>query len=88
MYFIYRKAKFFVWSLKRLKSDPDNIKKVALLIYIRAVVTWLNMPIKEAKKRHVDVCSSSEQVNTHVMDTYSIQSNTGRYIQTDNMYHR
>ena len=72
------KAKFFAWSLKRLKSDPDNIKKAALLIYIHAVVTWLNMPIRDAKKRHVDVCPSSEQVNAHVMDTYSIQSNTGR----------
>lgn len=66
--------------MKYLWTDPDNIKKTALLIYIQAVVTWLNMPMKDAKKRGVQVCPDSEEVNSYIMDTYSIESTHGRYV--------
>lgn len=72
------KMKFFVRILKQLKSDPDNVKKTALLLYVQAVMTWLNLPIKETKKRCILVCPSSSVVNTHIIDTYSIQSLNGR----------
>ncbi|XP_076162805.1 uncharacterized protein LOC143144363 [Ptiloglossa arizonensis] len=72
------KTKFFSRTLKYLWTDPDNIKKTALLIYIQAVVTWLNMPMKDAKKRGVQVCPDSEEVNSYIMDTYSIESTHGR----------
>ncbi|KAL2720866.1 DNA-directed RNA polymerase I subunit RPA49-like [Vespula squamosa] len=72
------KSKFFTHALRFLKSDPDNIKKVTLLLYIEAVAKWLNMPIKDAKKRGINICPYSEEVNSHIIETYSIQSYSGR----------
>ncbi|XP_076247779.1 DNA-directed RNA polymerase I subunit RPA49 [Calliopsis andreniformis] len=72
------KTKFFNRTLKYLKSDPDNVKKTALLLYIEGVVTWLNMPMKDAKKRGIEVCSISQEVNSHIINTYSVQSTHGR----------
>lgn len=72
------KSKFFTRTLKYLKSDPDKVKKAALLIYIQAVATWLEMPIKNAKKRVVDICPYSEEINNYVVNTYSVQSAHGR----------
>ena len=80
---MFRKSKFFGRTLKLLKSDPDSVKKMALLLYIQAVVTWLNMPIKDAKKRGIQVCPFSHEVNSYIMDTYSVQSNHGRYADLD-----
>lgn len=77
-YSIYSKSKFFTHALRFLKSDPDNIKKVALLLYIEAVAKWLNMPIKDAKKRGINICPYSEEVNSYIIETYSIQSYSGR----------
>ncbi|XP_006572264.1 uncharacterized protein LOC551240 isoform X2 [Apis mellifera] len=71
-------SKFFIRTLQYLKSDSDNLKKTALLIYIQAIATWLNMPIKDAKKRGIKVCLVSEEINSYIINTYSVQSNHGR----------
>ncbi|PBC25428.1 uncharacterized protein LOC107993276 isoform X1 [Apis cerana] len=71
-------SKFFIRTLQYLKSDSDNFKKTALLIYIQAIATWLNMPIKDAKKRGIKVCLVSEEINSYIINTYSVQSNHGR----------
>lgn len=72
------KSEFFRKTFKYLKSDPDKVRKTALLVYIQAVSTWLNMPIKDAKKKRIDVCTASKEVNAYIIDTYSVQSNHGR----------
>lgn len=77
---MFRK-KFFIKTLKHLQSDPDSVKKTALLIYIQSVITWLNMPMKDARKRVIEVCTISHEVNSHIVDTYSVQSTTGRFVQ-------
>ncbi|XP_003698360.1 uncharacterized protein LOC100870363 isoform X1 [Apis florea] len=71
-------SKFFIRTLQYLKSDSDNLQKTTLLIYIQAIATWLNMPIKDAKKRGIKVCLVSEEINSYIIDTYSVQSNHGR----------
>lgn len=72
------RTKFFNRTVKFLRTDPDNVKKAALLLYIQAVATWLNMPMKDAKKRGIEVCKISQEVNSHIIDMYSVQSATGR----------
>lgn len=69
-----------------MKSDSDNFKKTALLIYIQAIATWLNMPIKDAKKRGIKVCLVSEEINSYIINTYSVQSNHGRYVKNIYIY--
>ncbi|XP_003399797.1 uncharacterized protein LOC100645462 [Bombus terrestris] len=71
-------SKFFTRTLYHVKSDPDSLKKAALLIYVQSVAAWLNMPIKDAKKRGIEVCSASQEINSHIIDTYSVQSKHGR----------
>lgn len=64
--------------LETIQSDPDNVNKIALLLYIETINTWFAMPIKEAKKRDVVVCRASEEVNVHIINTYSVSSANGR----------
>nr|XP_033332439.1 DNA-directed RNA polymerase I subunit rpa49-like isoform X1 [Megalopta genalis] len=71
-------SKFFHRTIKFLHTDPDKTKKTALLLYIQAVASWLNMPMKDGKKRGIEVCEASQEVNSHILDTYSVQSTTGR----------
>ncbi|XP_015176579.1 PREDICTED: DNA-directed RNA polymerase I subunit RPA49-like isoform X2 [Polistes dominula] len=72
------KSKYFMYIIRSLKSDPDYIKKVSILLYMDAVSKWLNIPIKDVKKRGASICPESEEINSHIIDTYSIQSNGGR----------
>ncbi|XP_014479544.1 PREDICTED: uncharacterized protein LOC106746914 [Dinoponera quadriceps] len=72
------KPKYFTRVLKSIQSDPDNVNKIALLLYIEAVNLWFATPLKDAKKRDVVVCQASEEVNAHVLNTYSVLSANGR----------
>ncbi|KYM99324.1 PREDICTED: uncharacterized protein LOC108776851 [Cyphomyrmex costatus] len=72
------KGTFFKRILKSIQSDPDNVNKVALLLYMEMINAWFAMPMKIAKKRDVNVCSISEEVNQHIIDTYSVTSPNGR----------
>ncbi|XP_032680839.1 uncharacterized protein LOC116848644 [Odontomachus brunneus] len=72
------KPKFFTRTLRTIQSDPDNVNKVALLLYIETVNAWFTMPMKEAKKRDIVICPVSEEMNAHIINTYSISSASGR----------
>lgn len=72
------KSKFFKHVLKQIQCDPNNISKAAILLYIQAVCDWLQMPIKDAKKRGIQICPASAEINTYIIDTYSVQSAHGR----------
>lgn len=63
-----------------MKSNSDSVRKTALLLYIEAVAGWLNMPIRDAKKRGIEVCPGSQEMNEYITNTYSVQSNHGRYV--------
>lgn len=78
LFWSLRKGQFFKRTLKTIQSDPDNMNKVALLLYIEMINAWFAMPMKNAKKRDVVICSVSEEVNQHIIDTYSISSANGR----------
>lgn len=44
------------------------------------------MPIKDAKKRGIKVCLVSEEINSYIINTYSVQSNHGRYVKNIYIY--
>lgn len=64
--------------MDKVKNDPECTNKIAVLLYIEAVIQWLNIPIKSAKKSDLVVCPHSVDVNTHVIETYSTASANGR----------
>ncbi|KYN14092.1 PREDICTED: uncharacterized protein LOC108766111 [Trachymyrmex cornetzi] len=70
------KAEFFKHTLRIMQSDPDKVNKVALLLYIEMINEWF--AIKFARKRDIVVCSISEEVNQHIIDTYSVSGPNGR----------
>ncbi|KAK2586264.1 hypothetical protein KPH14_001520 [Odynerus spinipes] len=72
------KSKFFTHALRTLKSDPEHVLKIALLTYIETVGKWINTPIKDVRKRGIEICPYSHEINTHIIDTYSLPSATGR----------
>lgn len=75
---LLRRGTFFKRTLKIIQSDPDNVNKIALLLYIEMINAWFAMPMKNAKKRDVVICPISEEVNQHIIDTYSISNANGR----------
>ncbi|XP_043463694.1 uncharacterized protein LOC122499416 [Leptopilina heterotoma] len=72
------KSIFFKQTLEYLKTLSNFNKKLAVLLYIDAVTTWLKLPIKDAKKRGTEICSFSRKVNDFVMEKYSVNSVNGR----------
>jgi len=63
--------------MKNIRSDPDNVNKIAILFYIEMINTWFSMSLKDAKKRNAIVCHVSEDVNQHIINTYSISNVNG-----------
>ncbi|XP_011867904.1 PREDICTED: uncharacterized protein LOC105562029 [Vollenhovia emeryi] len=72
------KGHFFKRTLRSIQSEPDNVNKVALLLYVEMINAWFAMPMKNAKRRDVVVCPLSEEVNQYIIDTYSVSSANGR----------
>ena len=75
---LFRKCEYYIKTLKSLANDPKKTEKIAMLEYIESVRTWLGMPIRDIKKRELVVCYYSEQVNSHVIDSYSMMGAHGR----------
>lgn len=65
-------------TLNALKLEHNNVDRIAILIYIEAVATWLHMPIKDAKKKGIIICTYSSDINNYIVETYSVLSAQGR----------
>jgi len=63
--------------MKSIESDPDSVNKMAILFYIEMIMTWFSMPLKDVKRRNTIICQVSEDVNQHIIDTYSIANVNG-----------
>ncbi|XP_012273278.1 uncharacterized protein LOC105695866 isoform X1 [Orussus abietinus] len=72
------RSEYFMKTLEDLKTTTKNVKKVAVLLYMEAVSEWLKMLIKDAKKKGIEICPFSREVNNHVIETYSLPSANGR----------
>lgn len=72
------KSQFFEKTIETLRSESKNIEKIAILLYVDAIATWLNMPIKDAKKRGIEICPFSSDINNYIVQTYSMVSAQGR----------
>lgn len=72
------KSKFFMQALEAVKRHSNPEEKKAALLYIEAVLSWLKLPIKGAKKYGTEVCPFSTQVNEYVIEKYSVNNVNGR----------
>ncbi|RZB66621.1 DNA-directed RNA polymerase I subunit RPA49-like, partial [Asbolus verrucosus] len=58
-------------------SVASRIEKCELLLYLHYLITFVNKPAKNITKRFI-ICESSQDVNNHILDNFSVTSNTGR----------
>lgn len=71
-------TQFFTNVLSQLRNVRKGYKKIAILMYIEAVATWLSVPMKDAKRKSIDICPISSVINLHIIDAYSVQTANGR----------
>lgn len=71
-------SKFYVHTMKHLKLESNNVKKMAILMYIEAICAWLRMPIKDGKRKKIEVCPGFPEISSYILDTYSVASAHGR----------
>ncbi|XP_031780208.1 uncharacterized protein LOC100117398 [Nasonia vitripennis] len=72
------KPAFFVKTVETFKDDSDSKFKLAILLYIEAVINWLSIPIKSAKRNDLEICPHSADANAYIVETFSVVSAQGR----------
>ena len=74
----FRKSKFFIQTFEYIKMHANPSKRIAVLLYIDAVLTWMKFPIKAVKKHGAEVCHFSMDVNEYIIEKYSVNAVNGR----------
>ncbi|XP_008196560.2 DNA-directed RNA polymerase I subunit RPA49 [Tribolium castaneum] len=57
-------------------SSPD-VQKCELLLYLDYLIKFISKPARSITKKFV-ICPTSQQVNVHILDHFTVSSNTGR----------
>uniref|UniRef100_A0A0C9R1T9 POLR1E protein n=1 Tax=Fopius arisanus TaxID=64838 RepID=A0A0C9R1T9_9HYME len=73
-----RTSEFYLRTLRAIKASPQSEKKIAILEFIYSIVTWLSLPLKDAKKKTNEICPVSPEVSQYILETYSVNSTSGR----------
>lgn len=58
-------------------SEEQMIRKISIFLYIGYLIKFINTPMKNVTKKFV-VCDKSTEVNNHILNTFSINSPSGR----------
>jgi hypothetical protein len=64
-------------KLRELQDSSGDVNKCKLLLYIGYLMKYVMTPAKYITKRFV-VCQSSREVNTHILDNFSVTTSAGR----------
>lgn len=58
-------------------SREEKKKKLTIFLYIQYLIHFINTPMKNVTKKFV-VCDKSVEVNNHILNTFSVNSPSGR----------
>ena len=61
-------------------DSQQVVEGVCGLLYAELIIKFLNIPIKTLRRQKPSVCPFSEEINTKIMNTFTLQSPTGRYV--------
>ena len=77
----FRLTPFIKERLTELQNSTSDsvIGTAKILLYVDYLMKFINKPAKAITKKFV-ICQSSVDVNSHILDNFSVVSNTGRYI--------
>lgn len=61
-----------------LKANSTRNEKIAILEFIYDMCEWLNLPFKTSKKQLNELCPVSPEINSFIIENYSMMGATGR----------
>lgn len=65
-------------AILRSGGPHEVIKiKIAIFLYIEYLIKFINTPMKNVTKKFV-ICDISSEVNNHILNTFSVNSASGR----------
>jgi hypothetical protein len=63
-----------------LSDKQQVVEGVCGLLYAELIIKFLKIPIKNLHRRKYAICPFSEEINSKIMNTFTLQSPTGRYV--------
>ena len=79
----HRYSEFFWEALPNMLKLGDNqqvVEGVCGLLYAELLIKFLNVPIKKLQRQKCYICPFSEEINSKIMNTFTLQSQNGRYV--------
>jgi hypothetical protein len=64
----------------KLGDSQQVVEGVCGLLYAELLIKFLNIPIKNISRQKCPVCPFSEEINSKIMNTFTLQSPNGRYV--------
>jgi hypothetical protein len=63
-----------------LGDSQQVVEGVCGLLYVELLIKFLNKPMKNFQRQKHAVCPFSEEINSKIMNTFTLKSPTGRYV--------
>jgi len=64
----------------KLSDSQRVVEGVCGLLYAEQIIKFLSIPIKKIHRQKVPICPFSEEISTKIINTFTLQSPTGRYV--------
>jgi len=64
----------------KLSNSQQVVEGVCGLLYAELLIKFLNIPIKNLHRQKSGICPFSEEINSKIMNAFTLQSPTGRYV--------
>ena len=64
----------------KLGDSQQVVEGVCGLLYAELIIKFLNIPIKSLQRQKCTICPFSEEINSKIMNTFTLHSPTGRYV--------
>jgi hypothetical protein len=64
----------------KLGDSQQVVEGVCGLLYAELLIKFLNIPMKILQRRKHALSSFSEEITSKIMNTFTLQSPTGRYV--------
>jgi hypothetical protein len=64
----------------KLGDSQQVVEGVCGLLYAELIVKFLTVPIKNLHSQKYVICPFSEEINSKIVNTFTLQSPTGRYV--------
>jgi hypothetical protein len=64
----------------KLNDSEEVVKGVCGLLYAELIIKFLNIPIRKLHSQKYGFCTFSEEINSKIMNTFTLEAPNGRYV--------